>query len=157
MLEIERKLLLEHIKEVGIARLLFMYLLVIIFIIVVEAFASFNIYILEESQQSTPILRDVFSITAITVAVFTVIANAVFAGSGSKHDRDFHYYFRIRPLMIYSVTAIVGDIIAVALAGRTSYIYVVFFTSMIALSLFSIVFAVHTAESTFKHRRLRST
>jgi hypothetical protein len=154
MLEREKELLREHIKKVGIARLLVTYLLVIIFIIAVEVFASLNIYLLEGSEHSEPILRDVFSITAIVVAVFTVIANVVFAGSGSKHDRDFHYYFRIRPLMIYSVTAIVGDIVAVALAGETSYIYVVFFTSMIALSLFSIVFAVHTAESTFKHRKL---
>lgn len=140
----------EHVKRVGIVRLILIYLFVLVIIIIIEAFASLNIYLLEEGAQGEPVLREIFSMVAIIVAAFTVIANILFLGGRSKADREFHYYFRTRPLLIYSATAIMGDIIAVLLAGKTTYPYMVFYTSLIALNLFAIGFAIHAVEKVIR-------
>ncbi|MBU2561484.1 MAG: hypothetical protein KKD17_04245 [Nanoarchaeota archaeon] len=142
----ERELMRKHVKRVGIGRLLLTSLFVLIVIVVIEAFASLNIYLLEEGAKGEPVLREIFSMVAIIVAAFTIIANILFLGGRSKADREFHYYFRTRPLLIFSATAIIGDIVAVLVVGKTTYPYMVFYTSLIALNLFAIGFAIHAVE-----------
>jgi hypothetical protein len=146
ILERERELTREHIKKVGMTKILVTYLLVLCAIVIVEAFASLNIYLLNEAEKGVPLLREIFSALAIIIASFTVIANIVFLGGKSKADREFHYYFRTRPLLLYSFTAIAGDIFAVFLAHNTGFPYIVFFTSLIALNLFAIGFAIYSTE-----------
>ena len=146
MLERERELMREHIKKVGVARLILTYIIVLIIIIIIEVFASYNIYALQSTEHAEPVLREVFAMIAIIVAVFSIIARTVFLGARDKASREFNYYFRLRPLLIFSAVAIVGDLVAVTLSGETSYPYVVFFTSLIAISVFAIGFAIYSAE-----------
>ncbi len=146
VLEREMELTRKHIKKVGLAKILFIYLFVLILIITIEVFASLNIYMLRQTDGGVPFLREIFSALAIIIAAFTVIANMVFIGQGSKSEKEFHYYFRTRPLIIFSVTAILGDIFAVFLAGRTTFPYIIFFTSLIALNIFAVGFAVYSTE-----------
>jgi hypothetical protein len=153
----ERELMRKHVKKVGWKRILLMYALVLVVIIIIEAFASLNIYLLRESPQGVPILRDVFSVIAIIVAAFTIIANLVFLGGRSKADREFHYFFSTRPLLLFSGTAIIGDIVAVFLVGRAGFAYIVFFSSLIALNIFAIGYAVYCTERALsRHKRTLS-
>lgn len=146
VLEKEMQLMREHVKKVGVKRLLLMYLMVLLIIVIIEVFASFNLYLITESEGSHTILRDIFSTVAIMVIAFTVIANVVFLGGRTKADREFHYYFRTRPLLIYSTVAVLGDIFAVFVIHNFSYPYIVFLTSLIALNLWAIGFAVYATE-----------
>lgn len=150
ILKRERELMKEHVKKVGLGKLLLTYILILIAIVIIEAFASLNIYLLTEVAGGARIMRDIFSTVAIIVAAFTVIANVVFLGGRTKADREFHYYFSTRPLLLYSGTAIVGDIIAIFLVHNTSYPYIVFFTSLIALNIFAIGFALYSVERVIK-------
>jgi hypothetical protein len=136
----------EHIKKVGAGKLAVLYLLVLATVVVIEIFATYNLQMIDEIRDSARILRELFSTIAIIVAAFTVIANVVFVGGKTKADREFHYYFRTRPLWVYSATAIIGDIVAIFLAHNTGYAYTVFFTSLIAVNIISIAFALHSAE-----------
>jgi hypothetical protein len=143
----ERQLMRKFVKDVGVAKIILTTLFILVIVILIEAFASYNIYMLKETAEGIPFLRELFSAVAIMVAAFTVIANIVFRGGRTKADREFHYYFRTRPLLLFSTTAILGDLFAVFLiGGRTSFPYVVFFTSLIALNLFAIGFAIHCTE-----------
>ncbi|MFC1742219.1 hypothetical protein ACFL3V_06810, partial [Nanoarchaeota archaeon] len=142
----ERRLMQKHVKKVGWKHLLLTYAFVLLLIVIIETFASLNIYLLRETDVGIPVLRELFSTIAIFVAVFTVIANIIFMGGSSKTEREFQYYFRTRPLLLFSTTAIVGDIFAVYLVGRVSYPYIVFFTSLIALNVFTFGFAIYGLE-----------
>jgi hypothetical protein len=142
----ERELTRKHVKKLGVGRLLLTYALVLFAIILIEAFASINIHLLKEVEGGAMIMRDIFSVIAIVVAMFTVIANIVFLGGRTKEDREFHYYFSTRPLLLYSGTAVIGDIIAIFLVHNTSYPYIIFFTSLITLNIFAIGFAVYSVE-----------
>lgn len=153
MLDRERELMRKYVNKVGWAKILLMYTIVLVVIIIIEAFASLNIYVLGESPSGVPILREMFSMIAIIVAVFTIIANLVFQGGMTKADREFHYFFRTRPLLLFSGTAIVGDIIAVFLVGRASFPYIVFFTSLISLNIFTIGYAIYCTEKTLSRHK----
>ena len=153
MLDRERELMRKHVEKVGWGKILLMYALVLVVIIIIETFASFNIYLLRRSPEEVPILRDLFSMIAIIVAAFTIIANLVFQGGRTKADREFHYFFSTRPLLLFSGTAIVGDIAAVFLVGRTGFAYTVFFTSLIALNLFAIGYAIYCTEKALLKRK----
>lgn len=140
----------EHIRRVGVNRLIITYLIVLLFVFLVEAYASYNIHILHNVEGGAAVLRDIFSMVAVIVAAFTVIANVVFAGGKTKADREFHYYFRTRPLWVYSATAVIGDVIAIFLAHNTGYAYTVFFTSLLAINIIAILFAIHAAEKAIR-------
>ncbi|MBW2972253.1 hypothetical protein KY359_04425 [Candidatus Woesearchaeota archaeon] len=146
VLDRERELMRDHVKKVGVRHILITYIFVLAVIIFIEAFASYNIHLLKEVEGGAMIMRDIFSIVAVIVVAFTVVANIIFLGGRSKADTEFHYYFRTRPLLLYSATAVIGDIIAVFLVHNTSYPYMVFFTSLIALNLFAIGFAIYSVE-----------
>lgn len=146
LLDKERELMRKHVRKTGIKRLLLMYLLALIIIVVIEVFASLNLHILAEVEGRATILRDVFSTVAILVVAFTVIANIVFMGGRTKADREFHYYFRTRPLLLYSTVAVAGDIFAVFVVHNLSHPYIVFFTALIALNLWALGFAVYSTE-----------
>ena len=154
ILERERELMKEHVKKVGVRHILLMYLFVLFVIVLVEGFASFNIHLLKEVEGGAMILRDIFSTVAIVVVAFTFIANIVFLGGRTKADREFHYYFRTRPLLLFSATAVLGDAVAVFLVHNTSYPYVVFFTSLIALNIFAIGFAIYSTEKVLRQKSL---
>jgi hypothetical protein len=157
MLEREKELMREHIKKVGLARLILIYLIVIIIIIIIEAFASYNIYTLQSTGSSGPVLTEAFPIMAIMVAVLSIIARTVLLGERDKAAKEFNYYFRIRPLVVFSVVAIAGDLVALTLSGETSYPYVVFFTSFIAISLYTMGFAVFSAEKAMPGKKKLTT
>ncbi len=140
----------KHVNKVGVPKLLLTYLLALIVVIVVEVFASVNLHLLQDVPDASLILRDVFSVIAIMVAAFTVIANIVFLGGRTKEDREFHYYFRTRPLLLYSGGAILGDLVAIFLIHNTSFGYMVFYTALIALNVFAIGFAIHATEKMLK-------
>jgi hypothetical protein len=146
LLEREMELMREHVKEVGVRHIMLTYLFVLAFIIFIEAFASYNIQVLQQVENSSAVLREIFSIIAVVVVAFTVIANIVFLGGRKKADREFHYYFRTRPLLLFSSVAVLGDLVAIFVAHKTGYGYVVFYTSLIALNLFALLFAVYSAE-----------
>jgi hypothetical protein len=150
ILKRERELTKEYVKKMGAKRILLTYLLVLLVIIVLESFASFNIHLLKEVEHGAMIMRDIFSTIAIIVVAFTVIANIIFLGGRTKEDREFHYYFRTRPLLLYSATAVLGDIIAIFLVHNTSYPYIVFFTSLISLNIFAIGFAIYSTENALR-------
>ena len=153
ILKRERELMRKHVNDVGMAKLLLMYLFALIIIVIIEVFASINLHILAQTEGSHTILRDIFSIVAIIVVAFTVIANIVFLGGTTKADREFHYYFRTRPLLLYSTIAVAGDIFAVFVVHNLSYPYIVFFTSLIALNLWAIGFAVYSTEKALEKNK----
>jgi len=136
----------EHIKKVGVRHILITYLFVLIAITLIESFASYNIQVLQHIENSSAIFREMFSIIAVIVVAFTVIANIVFMGGRKKADREFHYYFRTRPLILFTSVAVIGDMVAIFVAHNTGYGYVVFYTSLIALNIFAVAFAIYSAE-----------
>ncbi|MBW2968172.1 hypothetical protein KY362_06830 [Candidatus Woesearchaeota archaeon] len=144
------ELMHKHVKEVGIAKLLLMYLFVIIVIVIIETFVSYNIYILEEIPGGVPILRELFSTVAIVVAMFAIVSNVVFFSGRRGKRREFHYYFHMRPLLLFSMTAIIGDIFAWFLVGRTGYFYAVFFTALLTLNIYATGFAIYSVEKYLK-------
>lgn len=146
LLSREMELMREHIKKKGIGKLLTVYAFVFVLVIIIETFASYNLYLLGQTHGQIPLLREIFSATAIVVAAFTVIANVVFMGGRTKSEREFIYYFRTRPLVVLSSTAILGDIVAVFLHTETGHGYIIFFTSLIALNLLAVGFAVYGSE-----------
>lgn len=146
ILEKERALMRKHIKEVGIAKILLTYFFILMLVILIEAFASYNIFMIKDIHAEVPLLREIFSAMAIIIAAFTIIANMVFLGGRSRADKEFHYYFRTRPLLLFSGTAVIGDIFAIFYAGNATYPFIVFFTSLIALNIFTAGFAIHATE-----------
>jgi len=150
VLDRERELMRKHIKKVGIKHILVTYIFVLILVIFVELFASYNIHLLDQMPGGSLILREIFSVVAVVVVVFTVVANIVFMGGRKKADKEFHYYFRTRPLLLFSGTAVLGDIVAVFIVHNTSFVYMVFFTSLIALNMIAIGFALWSAEKAIK-------
>ncbi len=150
MLDRERQLMRQHIRKVGVRHIILTYLFVLFFIIIIEVFASYNIQVLQQVEDGSAMLRELFSVIAIVVVAFTVIANLVFLGGKKKSDREFHYYFRTRPLLLFSSVAVLGDLVAIFVAHNTGYGYVVFYTSLIALNLFALGFAVYSAESAIR-------
>ncbi|MFH1063446.1 MAG: hypothetical protein V1729_00030 [Candidatus Woesearchaeota archaeon] len=146
----ERELMKKHVKRVGFPKLFLTYLVALVVVIVIEVFASVNLHLIRDVPDGSLILRDVFSIIAIMVAAFTVIANIVFLGGRTKEDREFHYYFRTRPILMYSGSAILGDIVAIFMIHNTSFAYMVFYTALIALNVFAMGFAIHSTERMLK-------
>ena len=146
LLQKERELMRQHVKNVGLIRILLTYLLILVVIIAVESLASYKIHLIKDVVHSAAILRDVFSIIAVMVVTFTIISNTVFIGGRKKADREFHYYFRTRPLLFFSGVAVFGDIIAISVAHNTGPGYIMFYASLISLNVFAIGLAIHSAE-----------
>ena len=140
----------EHIKRAGAAKIILTSLFVIFLIIIIESFAAYNILVLHLADGDGAILKDTFSILAIAVAASTIIAKTVFTRWKDKHAAEFHYYFRIRPMLLYSAVAVLGDMAAISFVQKTSYIYIVFFTSLIAINIFATGFAIYSAEKAIK-------
>ncbi len=150
ILKRERELMRQHINKVGVRHILITYLFILLAIIFIEAFASYNIHMIQEVEHSSVILREIFSIIAVMVVVFTIISNIIFLGGRKKADREFHYYFRTRPLLLFTTVAVIGDIIAIFVAHNTGYGYVVFYTALISLNIFALGFAAYSAEKAIK-------
>ena len=153
ILKQERELMRKHVKNIGLNKILLMYLFALIIIVIIEVFASINLHILAQTEGNHTILRDIFSIVAIIVVTFTVIANVIFLGGKTKADREFHYYFRTRPLLLYSTIAVAGDIFAVFVVHNLNYPYMVFFTALIALNLWAIGFAIYSTEKVLEKNK----
>ncbi len=148
--KIEHELMRKYVEEVGKKRIVITSLIVLALVFGIEVFASINIHLLHQVEHGPMVLRDIFSMIAVFVAAFTIIANLIFQGGLSEEDRKIHYYFRTRPLIVMSVVAVLGDVIAISLVHNTGYLYVVFFTSLIAINVLTIFFAIHSIEKAIR-------
>jgi len=127
------------------------YVVLLLVVIIVEAFASINIHLLTRVEHGAVVLRDVFSSIAVFVAAFTIISNIVFVtGKADGDDPEFIFNFRTWHLLTISFIAVAGDILAIFIAHKTGFAYIAFFTVLIALNVLAVGLAIHSVEKALK-------
>jgi len=143
MFEKEMKMMREHLKGVSKTEIAVTLILVILTVAVTEFFASMNFYMLQNTLVRSSMLLGLFSILGVLTIMLSTIAQILISG---EKDKEFNYYFRTRPLWVLSLTSIIGDIVAVFMTTHASYYYVVFFTSLTAINILAIGFAIYCME-----------
>ena len=149
MFEKEMQMMREHLKGVSKTQMAAILLLVILTVAVTEFFASMNFYMLQNTLVRSQVLLGLFSILGVLTIMLSTIAQILISG---EKDKEFNFYFRTRPLWVLSLTAIIGDIIAVFMTTHASYYYVVFFTSLTAINILAIGFALYCMEKSIEKR-----